>query len=162
VTVDGERGVPVFGWREQVALPDWGIARLRAKLDTGARTSALHVEDYEELDAAGGDAHPTVRFHVLVGRRDRPRRVEVVTPGVGHAIVRDTRARPERRPVVRTRVVCGPLDTDVAVSLTDRTGMNFRMLLGRVALDGHAVVDPGASFLVSDPPPGFDRPEAAP
>lgn len=167
MAVDDERGLPVFGWREQVALPDWGITRLRAKLDTGARTSALHVEDYEELDAApegdaDDDALPTVRFHVLVGRRDRPRRVEVVTPVVGHAIVRDTRARPERRPVVRTRVVCGPLDTDVAVSLTDRSGMNFRMLLGRIALDGYAVVDPGASFLVSSPPPGYDGPEEAP
>lgn len=153
--------LPVFGWREQIALPDWGIDRMRAKLDTGARTSALHVEDYEEIGEGQDGALPTVRFHVLVGPRDRPRRVEVVTPVVGHSIVRDTRARPERRPVVRTRVVCGPLDATVDVNLTDRSGMNFRMLLGRLALSDRAVVDPASSFLVSPAPRGFVPSEAA-
>jgi hypothetical protein len=141
--------LPVFGWREFVSLPDWDIARLRAKLDTGARTSALHVEDYEELDGAGAG---TVRFHVLSGPRDAPVRTEVVAELVGHAVVRDTRARPEERPLVRTRLRCGPLDTTIDLSLTDRTGMNFRLLLGRRALAGHAVVDPSGSFLRSDPP----------
>jgi hypothetical protein len=145
---------PVFGWREHVALPDWDIKRLRAKLDTGARTSALHVEDYEELPAepTAHDGHAMVRFHVLVGPREAPRRVEVVTPVVGHKVVRDTRARPERRPIVRTRIVCGPLDTEAEVSLTDRSGMNFRMLLGRLTLAGHAVVDPERGYHVSSPP----------
>lgn len=140
---------PVYGWREFVALPDWGIDRLRAKLDTGARTSALHVEDYVEL---GGDDAGKVRFHVLSGPRDEPVRTEVVADLLGHAIVRDTRARPEERPLVRTQLTCGPLRTTIDVSLTDRTGMNFRLLLGRRALAGHALVDPDASFLRSDPP----------
>lgn len=178
MTPPGAGAPPVFGWREHVALPEWGIARLRAKLDTGARSSALHVEDYEELDAAvegpaggGGDARaawsdrlggadralldptaPLVRFHVLVGPRGAPRRVEVVTPVVGHRVVRDTRARPERRPVVRTRLRCGPLDAEVDISLTDRSGMNFRMLLGRTTLAGHAVVDPEHGYHVTTPP----------
>lgn len=146
-----EPTVTVFGWREFVALPDWGVPRLRAKLDTGARTSALHVEDYQEL-AATDDGRPIVRFHVLTGRRDAPKRVEVVTDVVGHAIVRDTRARPEQRPIVRTRVTCGPLEVIADISLTDRTGMNFRLLLGRRALTGQALVDPAGSFLRSDPP----------
>ena len=140
---------PVFGWREFVALPDWGIARLRAKLDTGARTSALHVEDYTELD---GEQAGKVRFHVLSGPRDQPVRTEVVADLLGHAVVRDTRARPEERPLVRTRLTCGPLETTIDVSLTDRTGMNFRLLLGRRALAGHALVDPDGSFLRSTPP----------
>jgi hypothetical protein len=107
-------------------------------------------------------ALPAVRFHVLVGPRDRPRRVEVVTSVVGHKVVRDTRARPEHRPVVRTRIVCGPLDTVAEVSLTDRSGMNFRMLLGRLALAGHAVVDPADGFRVSDPPRTTRRREPTP
>lgn len=147
---DTHVALPVFGWREFVALPDWGIGRLRAKLDTGARTSALHVEDYEELDVT--DAAAQVRFHVLSGPRDAPERTEVVTEVVGHSLVRDTRARAEQRPVVRTRITCGPLDTVADVSLTDRTGMNFRLLLGRRALAGAALVDPDGSFLRSDPP----------
>lgn len=153
----------VFGWREHVALPEWGIPRLRAKLDTGARTSALHVEELEELASAAppsdasGDApagSPLVLFQVLVGPRDAPRRVEVVAPVVGHATIRDSRARPERRPIVRTRVVCGPLDRDIDISLTDRTGMNFRLLLGRLALHDVALVDPTHGFHVSEPPAG--------
>lgn len=160
VDVDQPRALPVFGWREQVSLPEWGIGRLRAKLDTGARSSALHVEDYEELDVQGEDATPTVKFHVLVGPREAPRRVEVVTPVVGHRVVRDTRARPERRPVVRTRLVCGPLDTEVEISLTDRSGMNFRMLLGRKTLAGHAVVDPDHGYHVT-PSPAASRDDGA-
>jgi hypothetical protein len=153
--------LPVFGWREHVSLPEWGIPRLRAKLDTGARTSALHVEDFEEIEpradvpgaSGGGDAHlPVVRFHVLTGPRADPRRIEVVAPVVGHTVIRDTRARPEQRPIVRTRVVCGPLDRDIEISLTDRTGMNFRLLLGRLALQGMALVDPAEGFHVSQPP----------
>jgi hypothetical protein len=149
----------VFGWRENVSLPDWGIPRLRAKLDTGARTSALHVEDVTELgpsptpSARATDvAEELVRFHVLTGPRAAPRRVEVTAPIVGHTFIRDTRARPERRPIVRTRVVCGPLERDIEISLTDRTGMNFRLLLGRLALEGVALVDPARGFRVSEPP----------
>jgi hypothetical protein len=150
----------VFGWREHVALPAWGIPRLRAKLDTGARTSALHVEDLTEVGTSStGRTDPPadlveelVRFHVLTGPRAAPRRVEVVAPVVGHTIIRDTRARPERRPIVRTRVVCGPLDRDIEISLTDRTGMNFRLLLGRLALEGVALVDPARGFRISEPP----------
>ena len=145
---------PVFGWREHVALPEWGIGRLRAKLDTGARTSALHVEDLVELGPARRITRTRselVRFHVLTGPRAAPQRVEVTAPIVGHTVIRDTRARPERRPIVRTRIVCGPLDRDIEISLTDRTGMNFRLLLGRLALDGAALVDPSHGFRVSRP-----------
>jgi hypothetical protein len=157
----------VFGWREHVDIPGWGIRRLRAKLDTGARTSALHVEDFEELEvgagagpgAAGDGELPLVRFHVLTGPRATPRRVEVTTPVVGHTIIRDTRARPEQRPIVRARVVCGPLDREIEISLTDRTGMNFRLLLGRLALEGTALVDPAHGFLVTDPPRRPVRPD---
>lgn len=163
---DAPSDPPVFGWREHVAMPAWGIRRLRAKLDTGARTSALHVEDVEELEPdpavpwtvrsgpeGGGDTDlPVVRFSVLTGPRAEPRRVQVVAPVVGHTVIRDTRARPERRPIVRTRVVCGPLDREIEISLTDRTGMNFRLLLGRLALQDAALVDPARGFRVTDPP----------
>lgn len=157
-------GPVVFGWREHVDIPGWGIRRLRAKLDTGARTSALHVEDFEELEAgppaAEGDGDlPLVRFHVLTGPRAAPRRVEVTTPVVGHTVIRDTRARPEQRPIVRARVMCGPLDREIEISLTDRTGMNFRLLLGRLALEGAALVDPAHGFHVTDPPRRPVRPD---
>jgi hypothetical protein len=147
--------LPVLGWKEQVALPDWGIPRLRAKLDTGARTSALHVEDCEVVDhhLQDGSPLPVVTFHVLVGSRDDPDRREVTTPVVGYKVVRDTGANAERRPVVSTRLVVGPVETDAEITLTTRHGMNFRMLIGRLALHGHCVVDPARGYLVSPSPP---------
>lgn len=147
--------LPVLGWKEQASLPAWGIGRLRAKLDTGARTSALHVEDFRVVDhhTQDGEKLPVVCFHVLVGRHDAPRRVEVTAPTLGFRMVRDTRATPERRPVLRTRVVCGPLDRMAEITLTDRTGMNFRLLLGRTALADGCLVDPACGYLATPAPP---------
>ncbi len=146
--------LPRLGWKEQVLLPEWGV-RMRAKLDTGARTSALHVEELEEIGvhAHKGELVPLVRLTLLVGRRDAPERRVIDAPVVGHRRVRDTRARPELRPVVQTRIVCGPVDVATDVTLTSREGMNFRMLLGRLSLAGHCVVDPAAGYLVTSTPP---------
>jgi hypothetical protein len=158
------RDLPVLGWKEHVALPDWDIPRLRAKLDTGARTSALHVEDQEVVDEHehDGERFPVVTFHVLVGPRDDPRRHEVVAPVVGYKIVRDTGANAERRPVVRTRIVIGPLDTHAEVTLTTRHGMNFRMLVGRLTMEDRCVVDPARGYLVTPPPPPRSAPLPSP
>jgi hypothetical protein len=147
--------LPVLGWKEQGALPDLGVSRLRMKLDTGARSSALHVEDLETIGehTVDGEALPVLRFDVLVGSRDDPGRVTVEVPAVGWKMVRDTGAKAERRPVVRTRVVCGPLETVADVTITSRHGMNFRMLLGRLTLAGHCVVDPMHGYLHSPTPP---------
>lgn len=158
--VDRSPALPLLGWKEQVTLPDWGVSRLRAKLDTGARTSALHVESLEVVDADG--AAPEACFEILVGSRDRPTRRRVHAPVVGFKVVRDSGANVQRRPVVRTRVTCGPLDTTAEVTVTDRSGMNFRMLLGRVALAGVCVVDPQRGYLVTAPPPRRDRGDQAP
>jgi hypothetical protein len=140
--------LPVLGWKEHVELPAWGL-RLRAKLDTGARSSALHVASLEEVGVHDehGRVLPLVRFDVVLGRRDAPRHHEIEAPVVGHRIVRDTGARAERRPVVRTRIVCGPVDTEADITLTDRSGMIFRMLLGRLTLEHQAVVDPAHGYL---------------
>ncbi|MCC5950157.1 MAG: ATP-dependent zinc protease [Nitriliruptoraceae bacterium] len=144
----------VLGWKEFVELPDWGL-ELRAKLDTGARSSALHVSDLDEIgevaDPATGVRLPMVRFDVVLGPKSAPEHHEVETAIVRHQIVKDTRGRPEHRAVVRTRIVCGPLDTIADVTLTDRSGMNFRMLLGRRTLEGHALVDPAHGYRVRAP-----------
>jgi hypothetical protein len=144
--------LPVLGWKEHVELPAWGL-RLRGKLDTGARSSALHVTSLEEIGTHDSEGHhlPVVRFDVVLGRRDAPEHHEIEAPVVGHRMVRDTRARAERRPVVRTRVVCGPVDTEADITLTDRTGMIFRMLLGRLTLEGHCLVDPARGYVATGP-----------
>lgn len=147
--------LPILGWKEQVALPELGIARLRAKLDTGARSSALHVENLEEVGehVVDGRRLPIVRFDVLVGSRSNPRRQRVEVPIADFKVVRDTGANAERRPVVRTHVLCGPVDIDAEVTLTSRQGMNFRMLLGRLTLEGQCLVDPGHGYLHTPRPP---------
>ncbi|MFP5309412.1 MAG: RimK/LysX family protein [Actinomycetes bacterium] len=144
--------LPVLGWKEQAALPELDIPRLRVKLDTGARSSALHVEDLEvvgthELD---GEELPILGFTVLHGPRSHPRSNRLTVPAAGLRRVRDTRARPEERPFIRTRVVVGPVDVVTDVTVTDRSGMNFLMLLGRRALAGRCTIDPGRGYVVSD------------
>jgi hypothetical protein len=135
---------PVLGWKERVRLPEWGFD-LRAKLDTGARTSALHVRDIEVFDDPDRDAR--VRFDVVLGTRRAPEHHPVDAPLAGFRRVRDTGARSEHRPVIRVRILLGPLDLDTEMTLTDRSGMNFRMLLGRRTLDGHCLVDPAHGYL---------------
>ncbi len=146
------RTLPVLGWKEHVELPEWGL-KLRGKLDTGARSSALHVTELMELgrhlDPETGAASQLVRFDVVLGTKRNPEHHEVEAPIVGHKRVRDTGARAEDRPVVRTRIVCGPLDTVADITLTDRSGMNFRMLLGRLTLERLCLVDPAHGYLVT-------------
>lgn len=147
----GGEPLPILGWKEHVSLPEWGLD-LRAKLDTGARTSALHVADIHETgEHAGSDGirRPTVRFDVVLGTKRAPEHHLVEAVVVGHRRVRDTGARAEHRPVVRTRIVCGPIDALADVTLTDRTGMNFRMLLGRLTLEGRCLVDPAHGYRVT-------------
>lgn len=140
--------LPVLGWKETAALPEWGLKGLRVKLDTGARTSAIHVSgldivSHHEVD---GQRLPVVRLVIPLSRDAEGRSLTVSAPVLGYKSVRDTSARAELRPVVRTRIVCGPLDRRIDITVTDRTGMIFRMILGRQALAGHAVVDPERAY----------------
>jgi hypothetical protein len=140
--------LPVLGWKEDAALPEWGIDRLRVKLDTGAKTSAIHVSSHEIVGEHERDdtALPVLRLTIPLSRIRPDRKVVVDAPVIGYKSVRDTSATPELRPVVMTRLICGPLDHEIAVTVTDRTGMIFRMILGRQALEGRALVDPGIGY----------------
>lgn len=140
--------LPVLGWKEEASLPDWGIRRLRVKLDTGAKTSAIHVsamevDGHHELD---GRELPILALVIPLSRVRPDRVARVRAPVMGYKSVRDTGANAELRPVVRTHLVCGPVDREIEVTVTDRSGMIFRMILGRQALSGHAVVDPGQGY----------------
>lgn len=144
--------LPVLGWKEHVVLPEWDL-RLRGKLDTGARSSALHVSDLQELssleDPETGQIRTLVRFDVVLGTRTKPEHHPIEATVIRHKVVRDTGARAEHRPVVRTRIVCGPVDVVADITLTDRSGMNFRMLLGRLTLERQCLIDPAHGYLVT-------------
>lgn len=133
------------GWREIVALPDWGIRRIRAKLDTGARTSVIHVAD---LEVVAGDL---LRFDIVLARNEPLRRIRVEAPLTRIARVRSSTGHEQVRYFVQTRMRLGPVDRLIEISLVCRARMRHRMLLGRSALAGDFIVDPARRYLVSTP-----------
>lgn len=141
--MEQDSALPVVGWRERVDLPEWGMRRVRAKIDTGARTSAIDVAQIEELPDG------RIRFEVVARvhpeRRTRwveatPVRVSTVKPSHGEA---------QQRYVCVTRVRVGDIERDIEISLVCRKGMLCRMLLGRTALEGMALVDSGRKYLLT-------------
>jgi len=131
-----------IGWNEYVDIPDWGIRRLRAKVDTGARSSALHVENIEELPRG------RVRFDVVLHRLKRDRRVHVTTRIVRRGRVRSSTGHYESRIFVMAPARIGPIECELEVSLVGREHMIFRMLLGRSALAGTFLIDPARRHLL--------------
>lgn len=145
-TGGGERAGPlVVGWIEYVDLPDWGVRGLRAKLDTGARSSAIHVENVRELPRR------RVRFDVVLHRRDRDRRVHVEARVKRRGRVRSSSGHYTLRLFVSTRLRLGPREHEIELSLVDREEMIHRMLLGRSALEGHYLVDVSHRALLGGP-----------
>ena len=151
--IDGKTRI---GWVEHVALPRLEIKRLKAKIDTGARTSALHVMRMRTIDTAGGpNRRPILEITVPGGRRgERPHLVRATVRGF--AMVRDTSGRTERRPVIETTLRLGPFERRITLTLTNRGDMLFPMLVGRTALGPGVVVDPSRRYLLGRTPPKGD------
>ena len=137
-----------LGWREWAVLPALGLPRMRAKIDTGARTSALHV-DAQWRFAEGGA--PWVGFRVHCGRR-RVRTVEAAAPLLDEREVVDSGGHRGLRPFLRTTLWLAGHWRTIEINLTDRGSMLFPLLVGRSALGGAFTVDPARSFLHPGPP----------
>lgn len=136
--------VAIIGWREWVALPDLGVDALKAKVDTGARTSSLHALHVEEYRRRGS---LWLRFQVLPQRRGKAEPIEAHAPLVEYRQVRSSNGQSDRRPVISTTISLLGQNWPIELTLSDRTEMGFRMLLGREALRGRFWVNPDASFL---------------
>jgi len=137
----------VIGWKEYLALPELGIPRIKAKVDTGARSSALHVEGLTVLERHA-DGTAEVGFEVPLGRLEPIQRVRCTAHVLRHARITDSSGNSEVRPVIVTEMRLGPVRKQVVLTLTDRAGMLFRMLLGRKALEGDFVVDVSRKYLL--------------
>jgi hypothetical protein len=145
----GIEPLTVIGWREWVSLPGLGIAGIKAKVDTGARTSALHAYDIHRFRRRG---QSMVRFKVHPLQRNTAQTVEAEAPVLDRRSVRSSGGHEQERIVIVTPLLLLGRTWEIELTLASRDAMGFRMLLGRQALRGHLVVDPGRSYLGGRPP----------
>lgn len=136
----------IIGWREWTSLPDLGINQIKAKIDTGARTSALHAFKLKPYSEKGA---PKIRFSVHPIQNKIAKIVECTADVVDRRWVSDSGGHKEKRYVINTTILLGDIAWEAEFTLTNRDTMKFRMLLGRTALAAHYLVDSNASYLVS-------------
>jgi hypothetical protein len=136
----------LLGWREWASLPGLGLVAIRTKIDTGARTSALHVDSQWRFSEGGA---PWVGFRLSdhLQAEDGPASLEAVAPIFDEREVTDSGGHRTRRIFLRTPLRLAGVDREIEINLTDRQGMLFPMLLGRTAMARVFVVDPARSFL---------------
>jgi hypothetical protein len=135
----------VIGWKEYVDFVDWKIRRVKAKIDTGARTSAIDVDSYH-LSEANGEGL-VVEMRLRLHRRRPHREVVVRAPVVKMIVVCNSNGLREQRPLIETRIRLGPVVKTVRLTVTNRANMRFAMILGRKAIEGDFAVDVSRKYV---------------
>ncbi len=141
---------PLLGWREWLSLPDLGLPAIKAKVDTGARTSALHVFD---LSFQPGPQGLVAHFGVHPLQDNLATVVRCKAMVVDKRVVTDSGGHRELRAVIETVMGLRGQSWPIEITLTNRETMRFRLLLGRTAIQSRFVVDPDASYLCGKPVP---------
>jgi len=136
----------LIGWKERLDFPDWGIRRVKVKADTGARTSALGAVSYDlyHADAVG----LCIRLRLALNRKHVGEVHMVEAPVLQMVVVRNSGGMPEQRPLIETDIVLGPVRKRIRLTVTNRSGMLFRVILGRKALANDFLVDVSKKYLL--------------
>ncbi|MEM7325425.1 MAG: RimK/LysX family protein [Actinomycetota bacterium] len=140
-----------IGWREWVTLPRFCPAPIKAKVDTGAKTSSLHAEDLTVIEQ---DDEVLVRFEFYPELENRETMSVITAPVVDFRTIKSSNGQTQTRPVIRTEMEIGGRSFDIDLTLTSRSTMGHRMLLGRRFLENRYHVDPAKSFVLT----GEERP----
>jgi hypothetical protein len=143
-----KRAPTEIGWREWVALPELGVNAIQAKVDTGADSSSLHAFNQKRFEKDGIEF---IRFEIHPMKRSGRGTVECETPIVMDRKVKNPGGRIELRPVISTSLVLKGIPIRALINLTERDEMTFRMLIGRRTMRGKFLVNPGRSYLGSQP-----------
>lgn len=133
-----------LGWREWVALPDLGLPAIKAKIDSGAKTSALHAYHTEQYQVDGINM---VKFFIHPIQKNYKFHVECHAPIIDHRDVSDSGGHREMRFVIESNILIGNATWPIELTLTNRDTMRFRMLLGRRAMENRVVIDPATCYL---------------
>ncbi len=140
------RKYPVIGWREWVGLPELGIAKIKAKIDTGARTSALHAFSLHPFIEQGKHK---ISFDIHPFQHNTNNLITCVADIVDKRLVTDSGGHEEERYVIKTPIIIAGQLLPIEITLTERENMLFRMLLGRSALRRKFIVNPARSFITT-------------
>jgi hypothetical protein len=133
-----------IGWREWVSFPDLGIARIKAKVDTGARTSALHAFSLEPFREGNQEK---IRFAIHPLQNNVTEVVTCVADVIDKRFITDSGGHREERYVIQTNIILANRSWPIEITLTERDSMLFRMLLGRSAIRKRYLVNPARSFI---------------
>lgn len=139
----------VIGWREIIALPDLKVSQIKAKIDTGARSSALHAFNVQKFQQ---DEQEMIRFQVHPKQRDTKHTIIAEAKLLEYREVKNSGGEAQLRPVILTNVELGGEQWEIELTLTNRDVMGFRMLLGRQAVRNRFLVDSGKSYIQSEQP----------
>jgi len=132
-----------LGWLERVSFPNWHISGIKAKIDTGARTSSLDVDHITRLDKK------KVRFNVVLSKTPKLKKITITARVSRIAKVKSSPIHHEERIFVMADINLGPVRKEIEVNLIDRSNMVYRMLLGRSAIKGEFLVDVSRKYLLS-------------
>jgi hypothetical protein len=137
-----------IGWKEYLQFTEWDLRRIRVKIDTGALTSALDVVRYDLMETAGGGLMATL--YLALDPRHPGRFTRIHTPVLRTVIVSNSGGMREERPLVETAVRLGPIHKRIRITITNRSSMRYRMILGREALANDFIVDVSRKYLLKN------------